>query len=549
MHNPRRGFIVAANQAGDRRASTRTGSPPTGTTATARSGSATSCTEKIADGEKLDAADMTTMQIDTTQRDRRRAGAEPARGAAGRRRHRGDPAVHRRGRAAAARTGTTPRTAPTRRPAAAAYFNAVWRNLLRLTFHDQLPDVDPRPTAADRWFEVVRDLLADKDNPWWDDASHADRHRARDEVLGQALKDARLELTAELGKDPASWEWGRLHRLQLEQQPLGGDGIPAPVRALFNRGTVPDGRRRRDRATPPAGTPPSGLRRRRLGAVDADGGRPRRPRPVHAGSTSPASPATRASAHYGDQTDAWAAGETYPWPFGRRRSSDAAERHPDAADPRPARRWLAQTASPARRGDHGVDAAVVRLHGTSPAATPRRRAPPRPAAVPPGAARSGQRAVVAAAAPPEPARRRDHRERRAAATASPPRRRSAAPSRAAGSGSGQPQAAGQRPPQARAPVVRRPVQVVVRPTHRQQHPDPALRAARPQQRQVRLAAHARRRPSTVPPAGVEQLRRAGAAGGRARSRRCDVVAVRGGRRPAPDAARCAQRRTSRRPAC
>jgi penicillin amidase len=31
------------------------------------------------------------------------------------------------------------------------------------------------------------------------------------------------------------------------------------------------------------------------------------------------------SPHYGDQTDAWAAGETFPWPFSRRQVERAAE--------------------------------------------------------------------------------------------------------------------------------------------------------------------------------------------------------------------------------
>ena len=60
----------------------------------------------------------------------------------------------------------------TQRPtsAAAAYYNAVWSNLLRLTFHDQLPE-SIQPDGGGRWFEVVTALLADKDSPWWDDAA------------------------------------------------------------------------------------------------------------------------------------------------------------------------------------------------------------------------------------------------------------------------------------------------------------------------------------------------------------------------------------------
>jgi len=48
--------------------------------------------------------------------------------------------------------------------APAAYFNAVWRHLLSRTF-DELP-ADYRPDGGDRWFEVVRGLLADPASPW-----------------------------------------------------------------------------------------------------------------------------------------------------------------------------------------------------------------------------------------------------------------------------------------------------------------------------------------------------------------------------------------------
>ena len=42
--------------------------------------------------------------------------------------------------------------------AAAAYYNVVWRNLLDLTFHDELPG-DLRPDGGQRWMAVVADLL------------------------------------------------------------------------------------------------------------------------------------------------------------------------------------------------------------------------------------------------------------------------------------------------------------------------------------------------------------------------------------------------------
>ena len=51
--------------------------------------------------------------------------------------------------------------------AAAAYFNVVWATILRLTF-DELPE-DFRPDGGDRWFQVVRTLMPNAKDAWWDD--------------------------------------------------------------------------------------------------------------------------------------------------------------------------------------------------------------------------------------------------------------------------------------------------------------------------------------------------------------------------------------------
>jgi penicillin amidase len=118
--------------------------------------------------------------------------------------------------------------------AAAAYFNAVWRQVLTLTFDDELPD-GLRPDGGDRWFEVMRGLLEQPDSKWWDDVRTKDRRETRDEVLQVALREARLEMTSRLGKRAASWRWGKVHRLELENASFGHSAI-GPVRMLFNRG-------------------------------------------------------------------------------------------------------------------------------------------------------------------------------------------------------------------------------------------------------------------------------------------------------------------------
>ncbi|GAA3630499.1 hypothetical protein GCM10022223_55310 [Kineosporia mesophila] len=119
--------------------------------------------------------------------------------------------------------------------AAAAYFNTVWAKLLDLTFSDELPE-GFKPDGGDRWFEVVRELMKQPRDEWWDDGRTDDVVETRDEVLRRAMTSARLELTQRLGKDPSKWRWGKLHRVTLEQTPLGGDDVPDLVSKLFNKG-------------------------------------------------------------------------------------------------------------------------------------------------------------------------------------------------------------------------------------------------------------------------------------------------------------------------
>ncbi|GAA2897594.1 penicillin acylase family protein [Nonomuraea rubra] len=123
--------------------------------------------------------------------------------------------------------------------AAAAYFNAVWRHVLTLTFDDDLPE-SARPTGGDRWYEVVRRLLEAPEDPFWDDTATKNLTETRDDILRQALASAHQELADRLGEDVKAWRWGDLHRLELVHGSLGTSGI-APVEALFNRGPLPMG--------------------------------------------------------------------------------------------------------------------------------------------------------------------------------------------------------------------------------------------------------------------------------------------------------------------
>jgi penicillin amidase len=193
--------------------------------------------------------------------------------------------------------------------APAAYYNAVWKNVLRLTFEDELTG-DLRPDGSDRWFQVLTRLFYDPLGDWWDDQSTS-VVELRDGLLARAMNEATDELTTRLGPDQSSWRWGDLHQLELESPTLGKSGI-APLEALFNRG--------------PFDTAGGN------GIVDATGWTPYRGYGVdwvpsmrmvvdlHDFDASRWVQLTGQSGHvfsphYTDQFAAWAAGATYPWQF------------------------------------------------------------------------------------------------------------------------------------------------------------------------------------------------------------------------------------------
>ena len=114
---------------------------------------------------------------------------------------------------------------------------SVWVRVLQYTFNDELP-TDLQANGNSRWMAAVTQLLQQPNNPWWDDKQTPGVVESRDEILKKALVGARLDLTRHLGKDPVTWSWGELHTATLQNQVLGGDGVPDLVRRIFNRGPV-----------------------------------------------------------------------------------------------------------------------------------------------------------------------------------------------------------------------------------------------------------------------------------------------------------------------
>ena len=195
--------------------------------------------------------------------------------------------------------------------AAAAYYNAVWRNLLELLFDDELP-TGLKADGDARWRSAVQGLLTNPKSAWWDNKLTPNVTEGKDEVLRQALVEARLELTRELGKDPAKWQWGKLHRLTLEHPVLGGDTVPGPVRWLVNDGPhdMPGGSSIVNangwNASEGYEVDWAPSMRMVVDLSDLDGS-------TWINQTGVSGHPT--DAHYADQVEDWVAGRQRPWPF------------------------------------------------------------------------------------------------------------------------------------------------------------------------------------------------------------------------------------------
>ena len=196
--------------------------------------------------------------------------------------------------------------------AAAAYFAAVWADVLRSAFADDLPD-GYGPNGGSRWLEVVRRLLEEPASPWWDDKSTPGVVEGRDEVLTRSMVLARRQLTAQLGREATEWRWGQLHTAAPEHPVLGGSSVPGVVRALVNPEPVSVG---------------GGSSIVDATAWDASSGSyavtaaPSMRMVVDLGDLDASTWVTLtgtsghpASVHYTDQLGPWSRGETFPWPF------------------------------------------------------------------------------------------------------------------------------------------------------------------------------------------------------------------------------------------
>ena len=117
---------------------------------------------------------------------------------------------------------------------ASAIFETFWKKLLAATFHDELPQ-EYHPDGSDRWYAVVRNLVQQPNNLWWDNRETPEAE-SRDEIFKLAFIAAVDELENTLGKNQEKWNWGELHKINFRNVTLGQSGV-ALIEKLFNRGT------------------------------------------------------------------------------------------------------------------------------------------------------------------------------------------------------------------------------------------------------------------------------------------------------------------------
>ncbi|HCV37400.1 MAG TPA: penicillin acylase family protein [Pseudomonas sp.] len=114
----------------------------------------------------------------------------------------------------------------------ATLFNQFLYELAQAALHDEL---------GDTWFPVLIStraidaalprLAADADSPWWNTRG-ASQRTDRTAIVRVAWQNSLGHLRDTLGKEPASWQWGKAHTL-THNHPLGAK---KPLNLLFNVG-------------------------------------------------------------------------------------------------------------------------------------------------------------------------------------------------------------------------------------------------------------------------------------------------------------------------
>ncbi len=124
----------------------------------------------------------------------------------------------------------------TRQATAPTLYNKLLYHLLRLALTDEIGEEDFLKILD--WYAFKKGiprLVQDPQAPWWDDQNTPDITETRDMLICQALDQSIEELNAQLGNEPDSWKWERVHTL-THQHLLGRQ---KPLDKFFNVGPFP----------------------------------------------------------------------------------------------------------------------------------------------------------------------------------------------------------------------------------------------------------------------------------------------------------------------
>lgn len=120
--------------------------------------------------------------------------------------------------------------------APALLYSAFWRSLVEEVYADDLPE-GHQVGVDSRAMELIRGLLSDPEDFWWDDQSTENRED-RDEILRRALARALDEVENRQGREAANWGWGKEHTVTFENQVMSSFPF---INQAFNRGPYPAG--------------------------------------------------------------------------------------------------------------------------------------------------------------------------------------------------------------------------------------------------------------------------------------------------------------------
>lgn len=117
----------------------------------------------------------------------------------------------------------------------ASVYNEVLHFATKGAMLDELGQQDFDALKLTHFFKrSIITLMSDNNSPWWDDIT-TKKVETKQDILKAAFLNADSSLTAEIGADRSSWQWGKVHKLVLKH-PMGE--VP-PMDKIFNLGPYP----------------------------------------------------------------------------------------------------------------------------------------------------------------------------------------------------------------------------------------------------------------------------------------------------------------------